>query len=187
MAKTSEPRNAVRVGDAAVQAKTGKTWAEWFAVLDKAGAAKLDHKGIVAILDNLGVDGWWCQMVTVGYEQERGLRDRHQKADGYAVSARKTIAVPVERLFAAWHDAKLRKRWLKEAITIRKATAPKSLRITWADGVTNVEVNLYPKGEAKSQITVQHSKLGNAAEAAKMKAFWAGKLERLQELLPGKA
>lgn len=185
MPKTSEPRNAVRISDTAVQAKTGKTWAEWFAVLDKAGAARLDHKGIVAILARLGVDGWWCQMVTVGYEQERGLRERHQKADGYAVSASKTIGVPVERLFAAWHDAKLRKRWLKEAITIRKATAPKSLRITWADCATSVEVNLYPKAEAKCQVAVQHSKLADPGAAVKMKAFWGEKLEQLKSAIDG--
>jgi uncharacterized protein YndB with AHSA1/START domain len=185
MVKPAESKNAVRVSDAAVQAKTGKTWAEWFAVLDTVGAAKLDHKGIVAILEKHGVDGWWCQMVTVGYEQERGLRDRHQKADGYSVSASKTIAVPVERLFAAWHDAKLRKRWLKEAITIRKATASKSLRITWADGMTNVEVNLYPKGEARSQVAVQHSKLADAAGAARMKAYWGETLEQLKKVAEG--
>ena len=39
-----------RMSDAAVKGKTGKSWAEWFALLDKAGAKKLDHKTIVAFL-----------------------------------------------------------------------------------------------------------------------------------------
>ena len=44
----AKPRE--RMSDAAVQAKTGKTWPEWFAVLDKAGAAKMTHKEIAAHL-----------------------------------------------------------------------------------------------------------------------------------------
>ena len=62
-----------RVSDAAVEAKTGKTWQEWFALLDAAGARQMDHKSIAAHLDKkLGVPGWWAQMVTVAYEQARG-------------------------------------------------------------------------------------------------------------------
>ena len=50
-----------RVSDAAVQAKTGKTWAEWFKVLDAAGAQKLTHKEIAAFLyEKLKVPGWWA-------------------------------------------------------------------------------------------------------------------------------
>jgi hypothetical protein len=35
---------AAGISDAAVQAKTGKTWTEWFAILDQAGAAAWPHK-----------------------------------------------------------------------------------------------------------------------------------------------
>jgi len=36
--KAIEASHVPRLSDAAVQAKTGKTWQEWFAVLDAAGA-----------------------------------------------------------------------------------------------------------------------------------------------------
>jgi len=42
------------------------------AILDKAGAKKMDHKQIVAYLsEQHQVGPWWQQMVTVGYEQAR--------------------------------------------------------------------------------------------------------------------
>ena len=52
--------------DAAIKAKTGKDWATWFKALDKAGAAKLDHKAIAQIArDKLGAGRWYGQMVAV--------------------------------------------------------------------------------------------------------------------------
>ena len=58
----------------------------------------MSHKEIaVYISEKEGCPSWWCQMVTVGYEQERGLREKHQKPDGYSVSASKTVAVPVKQ------------------------------------------------------------------------------------------
>src|SRR4029077_18877139 len=131
----------------AVRARTGKTWDQWFAIFDAAGAAKMNHKPIVAFLTERHpeVGGWWQQMVTVGYEKERGLRQDYQKPDGYEISRSKTVAVPIAELFAAWQDDKRRSRWLKETIVVRKATPAKSMRITWKDGNTSVIVNFYAK------------------------------------------
>jgi len=172
-----------QIGDEAVRKRTGKVWAEWFAILDQAGAKKLDHKGIVALLDEYDIGGWWQQMVTVAYEQERGLRDKHQKPESYEISGSKTVAVPVGELFAAWEDPRLRAKWLKEKIEIRKATKNKSMRITWPDGNTGVSVNFYAQGSDKSQLAVQHGKLADAREAQGKKKFWADALERLRALL----
>jgi len=58
-----------RMSDEAVRSKTGKTWPEWYEILDKAGARELDHKEIVALTQHHGVGSWWGQMVTVTYEQ----------------------------------------------------------------------------------------------------------------------
>jgi hypothetical protein len=177
------PKKGAKIGEDAVYSRTGKKWAEWFAILDAAGAARMDHKQIVACLKEYPIGGWWHQMVAVTYEQERGLRARHQKADGYAISVSKTVTAGVAALFRAWNDSKQRSCWLPDAITIRKATAAKSLRITWTDGRSSVEVNLYARGAGKSQVTVQHSKLDSAGQVARMKSFWSDRLRTLKELL----
>lgn len=175
------------IGDAAVRAKTGKGWDEWFAVLDAAGGREMDHRQMVAYLSGQhGVPGWWCQMVTVAYEQERGKRARHQAADGYQVSGNKTVAAPVAALYGAWEDPQIRRRWLPDPdFTIRKATPCKSMRITWVDGRTNVDVNFYARGGAKSQVSLQHSKLANADEVERVRAYWREALDRLKAGLEG--
>jgi uncharacterized protein YndB with AHSA1/START domain len=179
------PKNETAgMSDEAVQAKTGKTWSEWYAILDKAKAHQMDHKAMAAYLhEKQGVPGWWCQMVAVAYERERGLRAKYEKPDGFTAGRSKTLAVPLADLYAAWADARKRGKWLNEpGLVIRKATEEKSIRITWADG-TSVEVMFYPKGEGKSQVTIEHNKLALAGDVEKSKAYWGEKLDALQRLL----
>lgn len=172
----------------AVYTRTGSTWQEWFAILDASGAINMKHKDIAQYLyQKHRVSAWWSQMITVTYEQVRGLRDKHQKSDGYAISVSKVVPGPVDVLYNFWSDEKKRKRWLtvkqKASITIRKSTPNKSMRIIWGDGKTRVEANFYDKGGSKSQITVQHSKLSKSEMAESMKAYWKKTLQRLANLL----
>ena len=170
---------------AAVLARTGKDWSQWFALLDRANARAMSHKEIVAYLhDEHGVGPWWQQMITVAYEQTRGGRQKHEMPSGFQVSASRTIAVPVSKLYRAWKDEKARARWLPDpSLTVRKATPNKSLRLTWVDGKTKLDVNLYAKGDAKSQVAVEHSRLASAKAADRMKAYWAKALPALKESL----
>ena len=185
MAKSRSTDKVAGISSATVQAKTGKTWAEWIKILDAAGAKKMSHPEIVALLgEQHGVGDWWQQMVTVGYEQYKGLRAKHQKPEGFQVSGSKTVNVPVAALYRAWSDEAARARWLKRRkLVIRTARPGKSIRAAWSDGKTSIDANFYAKGDSKSQVSVQHSKLPSAGEAAKMKAFWAKALQNLKELL----
>jgi hypothetical protein len=170
----------------AVRAKTGKAWSEWFELLDAESAQKLPHKQIAQLLsDKHNVPGWWRQMITVGYEQARGLRAVHQKADGYSASASKTLNAPLTSLYRACADETLRAEWLgRKRYTISKATPSKSLRIAWGkSGETRVDFNLYSAGRAKSRIAVQHDKLASADDVAKMKTYWRGALDKLARLI----
>lgn len=181
---TKPPVTLNGISSEAVQAKTGKTWPEWVAALDAEGCRQMNHKEIVAVLNSkFGIGAWWQQMVTVGYEQAAGLRAKHQKVDGYSVSANKTINVPVSTLYKAWAEARTRKKWLTDSFTVRTSTPDKSLRILWSDGKSTVDVNLYAKGETKSQIAIEHSKLKSARDAAKLKKFWGEKVGALKALL----
>lgn len=172
------------ISSAAVKKATGKTWREWLGLLDKLGAAKLPHKEIVQRLQRVHtLPDWWGQMITVGYEQARGLRLKPQKADGFEISVSKTIAAPVDRAFAAWREALLREQWLpRTPLTVRKATPHKSIRILWNDRTT-LSVNFWPKGPLKCQVVPQHGQLASPDLAEKMKNFWAEKLEALRAFL----
>lgn len=183
MAKVETERWA-GVSSDAVEARTGKGWTAWFKILDKAGAAKLPHKEIAKLLhDHHAVPGWWSQMITVGYEQARGLRVEHQKPCGFEASASKTFPVPVGELFRHCSDSALRAGWLgKQKLTVRKATEPKSMRITWGDA-TNVEFYFAAKGASKSSVQVQHNKLADEAAVQDRKTFWKAALSKLEARL----
>ena len=173
------------IRDEAVAAKTGKTWAEWFALLDRAGARQMTHQQIVACLvDRHGVGPWWQQMIAVTYEQQRGLRRLHQRPEGYQVSASRTIAAPAARLYRAWTEARTRRRWLPGArLKITTAKPNRTLRIRWGADEGRLDVELRPKGAAKTQITVQHGYLPNATAADRMKKYWKERLVELAALL----
>lgn len=175
------------IGSPAVKNATGRTWAAWVALLDKAGAKSWPHAEIASWLHKKHkVADWWCQMVTTGYEQASGRRVRNQKADGFEISVSKTIAAPVAQTFEAWKDSSVRERWLPATpLTVRKATPHKSIRIAWPDDTT-LSVNFWPKGPLKCQVVPQHGKLPDPSSAEKMKAFWADKLEALRLFLEKK-
>jgi hypothetical protein len=179
------PRETKRSSDEAVKAKTGKVWAEWFKILDKAGAKKWPHKEIAAYLhEKQKVPSWWCQMVAVGYERERGIRQKFQKCDGeFSASGSRTIAAPLAKAYAAWTDEKLRQRWLPEApLEITTATPGKYVRAKW-NGNTRLAVGFYSRGSEKTQVALDHGKLANTKECAKMKSYWFAALNRLQQTL----
>ena len=116
-AKKSSAGNWGGISDEAVKKATGCDWKAWIFCLDKAGCAKMSHKEIAELVYERWpkVGGWWSQMVTVGYEQARGLRVKNQTSDGWKVSSSKTVSVPVKTLFGAWKDPKKRAAWLKDA------------------------------------------------------------------------
>ena len=185
MPEHREASKPAGISDATVKARTGKRWSEWFAILDEAGALELGHKGIVALLsEHHRVGPWWRQMVTVAYEQERGLREKHQTPEGFQISASKTIAAPVAAVFAAWADEETRARWLSAAaLTVRRATPARSMRFTWGDGTSSVDVNFHARGPERSQVVVDQKRLADADEVARMKAFWSEALDALKKIV----
>ncbi len=81
------------MSEAALEAATGHDSAHWFALLDGAGATGWAHPDIAQWLKNeQGVADWWCQSITVRYEQARGIRAPGQRADGtFQVNASRTV------------------------------------------------------------------------------------------------
>ncbi len=50
------PKKTAGISDEAVRAKTGKTWAEWMRVIDRACGQKMDHKSIAQFLQREALD-----------------------------------------------------------------------------------------------------------------------------------
>jgi hypothetical protein len=176
---------ALTVSDEVIRRRTGRGWEEWFDLLDEWGAIAKPHAEIARWLrSEHGIDGWSSQSVTVSYERARGRRAVGEHADGFAVTASKTIAVPVEQLYDAFVDESLRERWLPgDELSERTATKPRSARFDWGDGRTRVIVGFEAKGEAKSLVALEHARLPNAREAERMKTFWRDRVAVLKEVL----
>jgi hypothetical protein len=172
------------MSDDKVAAKTGRTWQAWLRTLDADEAETMSHGDIAAMVhEKHGVDNWWSQMVTVGYERIKGRRERGQRLDGmYEASKSKTFNVPVKTLFRAWADSGIRRRWLDDVKTVvRTATAPKSMRLQWPDG-TIVAIWLTPKGGTKSVVALAHTRLPDKAASDKAKTYWGDRLDALATL-----
>ena len=173
------------MNDATLQKATGKGWPEWIALLDAWQGATHTHTEIARhVHETYGIDGWWAQNVTVGYERARGMRALHQRPDGFSMSVSKTFPVPVERLFAAFVEPDQRARWL-DGIALRNRTSrpPKSARFDVLPGETRLAVNFIPRGPEKAVAQLQQDHLADAADVARCKALWQAQLARLADVL----
>lgn len=187
-AATANPKDYATLAgmsDEVIKQKTGCTWVRWVTALDYHGAEQMSHGDIARLVnEKYKIPGWWSQTVTVGYERIKGLRARGQRRDGtYEASKSRTFNVPVTKLFDAWKDANVRKRWLDETgVKVRTATAPKTMRLGWSDG-TIVAVGFTPKGAKKSSVAVQHTKLPDRETADRLKQYWSEQFDALSDAL----
>lgn len=182
----AEPEWEARISADKVRERTGRTWNEWFALLDAWGATEREHPEIAAWLRaEHGVPGWWAQGVTVEYEKARGLRPAGGDRDGTLnVGASRTVAVPVERLYEAFADLELREQWLPGApLRERTARPNRGLRYDWGEGSTRVILEFTAKGEAKSTVALAHERLPDHDSADALRGYWRERLAALKALL----
>src|SRR5688572_9574440 len=176
--------------DASVLKKTGKDLEHWFGVLDKFGAVEKGHTASARHLyETHGVDGWYAQGITVSYERERGVRGVNQRCDGaWEVSVSKTITASTAQLVKAFSDARKRTEWIGEADpklagALAKGLADKEskgwvmrpdglarFRYRWDDTIVQLYATAKPGG--KIALTVQHTKLANAADVERRRGQW---------------
>jgi hypothetical protein len=182
MGESTAPRRQTMSDQALIEA-TGADWKTWLALLDERGAAKLDHTAIARmVVQEFEIDGWWAQSITVGYEQERGLREPGQRPDGtFSANASKTLAASIGAAFEALADPEVQAGWLGDLeLAQRSASPPKSVRFDASDG-TLVLANLSAKGENKTAVQVEIAKLASAEDVTAAKEAWRTRLERLAE------
>ena len=168
--------------DEVIRQRTGKNWAEWRDALDAWGAADKGHTEIAAYISGaLGIDGWWAQGVTVGYERMIGRRAVGQRNDGsYSASVSKTVNAGIDAVHAALVNDEKRAAWLDAAVvTLRTASAPKSARFDDLEHGVTVAFHLTAKGDGKTAVQVQADGLASQDAADAWKAAWKPRLNDL--------
>lgn len=120
------------------------------------------------------------------YELARGRRAVREKPDGFAITASRTVAVPVERLYGAFVEPSVRERWLPDGeLSQRTPTRPRSARFDWSDGGSRVHLTFLDRGEAKSTVALEHRRLADADQAERRKAYWRTRTDALKHVLEG--
>lgn len=179
---TSKPQ----MSDEAIRQGSGKTWGEWKTLLDDWGAADKPHNEIAAYVTNdLGVDGWWAQGVTIGYERMIGRRVVGRQSDGsFAASASKTVPVGIDGHFAAWVDESRRDQWLAPGtLSLRTAQDGKSARFDDTEYGGIIALWFTDKGAGKSSVGIQVEKLPDTDAVEERKATWKARLADLAAYL----
>lgn len=184
-ASTGSAAAADRPSDDKIKDATGKKWEAWFSILDRWGARERKHGETVGFLmDEHHVPGWWAQSITVGYERDRGMRLKHQQADGFTIYASKTIAVPIDVLFDAFVNPRSRRKWLTDGtMSLRTSQPGHTARFSWGDGSTRLSASFIDKGPSKSAVAVAHERLPDADEAETTKLSWRERLSDLKSFL----
>jgi hypothetical protein len=180
--------NAPQMSDEAIRKGSGKTWDEWRELLDAWGAADKPHNEIAAYIQgDHGVDAWWAQSVTVGYEKIIGRRSVGERGDGsYYTSASKTVSAGIDAHFAAWIDETQRDQWLAPGtLSLRTAQEGKSARFDDNDFGGIVSLHFTDKGEGKSSVAMQIEKLPSKDDIEERKATWKARLNDLAAYLKG--
>jgi hypothetical protein len=171
------------MSEASIRKGTGRSWDDWFRLLDAWGAATRPHAEIARhVRETHGVDGWWAQSVTVGYEWARGLRARHETPGGFQVSVSKTIEATAEEVWRDFVEPPRRSRWLAPG-TLRTrpgtGTLGKSARFDAADGRL-VHIWLEPKGQ-RCSVSVTCEGLAGPDDVAAQRAVWRAHLGGLAD------
>ncbi len=191
LSPAAEPKAAEKpplaTSDESIRQRTGRGWEEWFDLLDEWGAADRTHREIARwVAEQQGIEplAWNAQAVAGSYERARGLRAVGEHADGFRVSATKTVAVPIERLYEAFVDPAKRKRWMPDGeLRQRKATRPTAAHFDWGGDGSRVHVTFTAKDASKSTATLSHERLADAAARDRVKAHWRERTAALKKEL----
>ena len=164
----------------ALLAATGRGWDDWCDVIEDWSGHSEGHTAIVRYLQEThGVDGWWAQSVTVGYERITGGRLPYQQPDGtFTAGKSRTVTADGdtlrELLFNDAHRADLFPGW---DTALRSKTDSKVVRIAIGPGVAQIAID--PKPDGRIRVAVAHERLPAPEDVESWKAYWADWLEAI--------
>jgi uncharacterized protein YndB with AHSA1/START domain len=195
------------VTNAGAKTATGKTLDQWFKELDAWDGLKKGRRATVNHLYDQKVELWWCTTIAVEYEKHHDVRKKDGLHEGYFICSTKTIAAPVEEVFAAWSNSEALGKWFGKAtkadvkdggryenkdgdkgafLRIRKN---KDIRLTFENAAfsapSQVDAQFQDKGKGKTQLMVNHTRIQTRAEADGLRAAWAEALDQLKVMCEG--
>ena len=174
--RVSEPE----MHDDRIREATGKGWDEWCDLIDAWPGRDRGHTAIAAhVNEEHGIDGWWSQAVTVGYERITGLRLPHQRPDGtFTAGKSKVVAVEADvlrRLLV--EDEHRRDLFPGQDTELRSRPASKTIRLGIGGGVALIDIE--ERDDGRTRVGVAHEKLPDPDAVERWKFYWAEWLDAL--------
>ena len=168
--------------DESVRAATNRGWDEWSDILDAWPGKRQGHSAIAGYLrDEHGLEGWWAQSVTVGYERISGLRLPYQQPDGtFTAGKSRTVTVDAAALRAMLLDDGDR-IYLFPGFETELRSRPTSKVIRVAIGPGTAQVAIDPQAGGKTKVSVVHGRLPSPAEVESWKDYWSEWLEAIDQ------
>lgn len=170
------------VGDDAVREATGRGWEEWCELIDAWPGNDRGHTAIAGWLNNdIGVEGWWAQTVTLGYERITGRRLPYQQPDGtFSANKTKTVQVDAELLRKMLLDDGHRSELFPGQETeLRSRPASKVVRL--GIGPCVAQIALEPRADGRTTVSVAHEKLPDADSVEQWRFYWNEWLDALDD------
>lgn len=174
---------------AGIEETSGRSWENWVALLDEAGAEKLKHSEIATLSyenmpEHVSNRGWWAQGVAIAYQHQKGLRVPGQSSAGdFSANASKTLPGDKDVALSRWLEVvdgreEFGEVPLEEEPTTSSTEKWRYWRAALADG-SRVSVTISEKPGGKSTLAVQHSKLESAGDIDRWKPVWKEILNQL--------
>jgi hypothetical protein len=184
--------------DEAVKKATGKTWDEWVGLLNSKGAKEMLHKDIARLIHEKGYikkpkswpagrsfnEGWWCQSVTVGYEQKIGRRVAGQTSKGnFSTTVNRTLSGELDRVLKQWEEITKEEKGfndieIKALPRISSTEKWRYWKVDLADG-SKINVNIGEKENGKISFSLTHYKLPDKKALVEWRKHWKEFLEKV--------
>lgn len=174
--------------DAALKKATGKDWQEWRTSLEEWGASERSYLEISRYLaDAFGLNDWWAQGITVGYERMTARRSVGKLATGtHSASLTRVIDASIEQTHASLVTELRRYQWLADSVVrLRTSQAPKVARFDDYEAKVIITFSLTEE-DGQTNVHLKADTFESEEAAAIWKSAWEPRLADLAEYVEQK-
>jgi len=197
--------------DAAIKKDTGKSFKEWFAILDAAGGPSLGRRELSLHFSKIEPKAMlvkWGPSINFEYEKKHGVVEKDGRPKGYTICITKSIAAPPAAVYAVVEDGKSWKKWfgtnakadVKEGGryscddgdqgTFTRVRKDKDLRMTVENprhaGVDPYDIVFQSAPKEKTTLMVTINRIQSRELADELRDSWTVAFDQLKALVEGK-
>ena len=207
--KPSKPNTPPQT-DAAIKKDTGKSFKEWFAILDEAGGPALGRRALsqLVVIEPKAMLVTWGPSINFEYEKKHGIVEKDGRPKGYTICITKSIAAPPAAVYAVAGDGKTWKKWfgtnakadVKEGGkyscddgdqgTFTRVRENKDLRMTVENprhaGLDPYDIAFQVAPKDKTMLMVTINRIPSRELADELRDSWTAAFDQLKALVEGK-